>query len=104
MTTVNGLDKIVARKKHKNKEIERAIKFAEKYGWGFRKAKGAAHPFGILRCPHNDYHCRCGIYCQISVWSTPKTPEAHARKIRRAVENCLHQFEKDNENQVVKDG
>ena len=31
MTTVNDLDKIVVRKRHKNKEIERAIKFAERF-------------------------------------------------------------------------
>ncbi len=63
LTTVNDLDKIVVRKRHKNKEIERAIKCAEKYGWDLRKAKGAAHPFGILRCPHNDNNCRGGVYC-----------------------------------------
>ena len=65
LTVVNDLDKMVVRKRHKNKEIERAIQFAEKYGWRLRKARGAAHPYGIY---------------------------------------CIHQIEKDKENQVEKDG
>jgi len=33
------MDKIVVRKRHKNKEIERAIKFAERNGWDLRKTR-----------------------------------------------------------------
>ena len=81
----------MARKQHTSKEIEREIQFAEKKGWRLRPPGKSAHCFGILMCPHNDKDCRCGVYCQVSVWGTPKNPSNDARKIRRVVENCIHQ-------------
>ncbi len=80
----------MTRRKHQNKEIEKAIQFAEKHGWSVRKASGAAHPFGVLKCPHYDKKCRCGVYCQASIWGTPKTPAAHARKLLRGVKKCIY--------------
>jgi hypothetical protein len=76
------------RKSHQRKEIEGAIRHAEALGWEWRK--GAGHAWGILRCPWNDEECRCGEYCQISVWSTPRNPGNHARQIRRVVDGCIH--------------
>jgi hypothetical protein len=85
----------LSRKRHPIKEIEAALRFAEAEGWVFRKAKSSSHAFGVMRCPHNTKECRCGIYCQFSVWSTPKSPEAHARKIRKVIHRCIHWLESD---------
>lgn len=75
------------RPRHPSKEIEAAVAFAEAEGWTWIKAKG--HAWGRLRCPFNDPACRCGEFCQQSVWSTPRDPDSHARAIRRIVEGCL---------------
>ena len=88
---------IMTRKKHQNKGIEKAIKLAESHGWRVRKASGAAHPYAVLKCPHNDRKCRCGVFCQVSVWSTPRNPVAHARRIERAVENCIFRTKPGND-------
>ena len=85
------------RTKHSNKEIESAIQFAEKNDWTVKAPGQSAHSFGILRCPHNDKECRCGRFCKASIWSTPRSPEAEARKIRRVVENCIHRTERVDE-------
>ena len=63
---------------------------AEKAGWAWRKVNG--HAWGQLLCAHQD---RDG--CRISIWSTPRDPENHARQIRRVVNRCTHKEE-------VKDG
>jgi hypothetical protein len=73
---------------HPDKTIEEAIRHAEGHGWSWIKASG--HAWGILRCPWNDEACRCGEFCQVSIWSTPRNAEAHARQIRRAVDKCIH--------------
>ncbi|SFJ05461.1 hypothetical protein SAMN05421753_11524 [Planctomicrobium piriforme] len=69
----------MARKRHPNKHIEAAIQYAEDRGWTF--VKGLGHCFGILRCP---FAC----FCSKSVWSTPRSPENHAKDITRTVEKC----------------
>jgi hypothetical protein len=72
---------------HSKKEIADALDYAEKKGWRVESgSKG--HAWGKLYCPYNDVECRCGEYCIISVWSTPKSPGNHARHIKRVVDNC----------------
>ncbi len=78
------------RKKHPNKEIEAAIEFAEEKGWRFQESGNSSHAWGRLLCPKED---REG--CSMSIWSTPKVPENHARQILRNVKSCPH---KDEEN------
>ena len=39
-------------------------------------------------CPGVKERSRDG--CKISVWSTPRVPEHHAKHIRRQVDNCPH--------------
>lgn len=73
---------------HPSKEIEAAVVQAEALGWRF--VKGRSHCWGRLLCPKND---RDG--CQLSVWSTPKNPENHARAILRAVKRCEHAHSED---------
>jgi hypothetical protein len=43
------------------------------------------HAWGRLFCP---FKSRRG--CIISVWSTPKSPDNHARHIRKTVDSCPH--------------
>jgi hypothetical protein len=71
------------RSRHKNKEIEAAVRYAESKGWTCAAASG--HAWGILWCPHPQ---RSG--CHFSIWSTPRNPVNFARLIRRKVDQCPH--------------
>ena len=70
---------------HSNKHIQEAIRYAESQGWVVTQAGPRAHIWGMLWCPH---HARDG--CRIHIMSTPRSPENHARDIRRAVDRCPH--------------
>ena len=70
-------------KKHPNKEIRAAIEYAKSEGWIFEESSG--HPFGRLRCGTSDDEHKTH---QLSVWSTPKSAEVHARQIRKKVDQC----------------
>jgi hypothetical protein len=59
------------------------VSYAERLGWRVEMSNG--HAWGRLFCPHAT---REG--CIISVWSTPRVPENHARQIRRKVDACAH--------------
>ena len=65
---------------HPNKHIREALNYAEERGWLFTKSYG--HAFGRIRCGHGHR------LCQMSIWSTPRSPENHARAIRRKVDAC----------------
>ena len=73
----------MARPRHPNSHIEKAVQYAEATGWRFVASNG--HAWGRLLCP---WSTREG--CLISVWSTPKVPENHARHIRNKVDSCPH--------------
>jgi hypothetical protein len=75
-----------------SKEIEGVLQELETLGWNLIEGKG--HCWGILRCPA-DPDCRCGAFCQISVWSTPKSPQQHARKLRQKALACVRLKEND---------
>jgi hypothetical protein len=79
------------RKKHKTKEIEATLRLAEANGWKVEQAGKSAHCWARLYCPYEGLNekCRCGNFCIVSVWGTPRNPLAHAENIRRAVENCI---------------
>jgi hypothetical protein len=77
---------MAGRARHPNKEIEAAVAYAEGKKWTFRPL---GH-WGRLFCPQAD---RDG--CQVGVNNTPRNPEAHARQIKRAVDRCPHQKEKE---------
>lgn len=76
------------RKKHPNKIIEEALDFAIKLGWRYQKVGNSAHAWGRLLCPRDS---REG--CSMSIWSTPKNPESHAKQIIRRVKQCPHNVE-----------
>jgi hypothetical protein len=73
----------MSRPRHPNKHIERAVRYAEMLGWRVQMSKG--HAWGHLYCPHGTRES-----CIVSVWSTPRNPESHARHIRRDVDRCPH--------------
>ena len=73
----------MSRPRHPKPPIEKAIKYAETLGWRVELSNGYA--WGRLFCP---FASREG--CIVSVWSTPKVPENHARHIRNKVDSCPH--------------
>ena len=75
------------RLRHPNKEIEAALAYAEARGWRVVMLRGYA--WGKIQCPWNDLDCRCGTFCQESVWSTPRVPEHVAHHLRRVVDGCI---------------
>jgi hypothetical protein len=74
----------MARSRHPNKEIESAIQHAEDRGW--RVLAGGSHAWGFLYCPEQT---REG--CRVPVYSTPRNPEGHARRILQRIDGCPHQ-------------
>ncbi len=78
----------MARAKHPKKEVEAALKYAEAKSWTVQV--GGGHAWGKLHCPNNDSTCRCGTFCIMSVWSTPKDSGNHANAIKRGVDGCIH--------------
>lgn len=76
----------MARSTHPKKEVEAAISYAESQGWSV--IVGGAHAWGKLLCPYNDEDCRCGTFCRVGIWSTPKNAANHAKDLKRVVDNC----------------
>lgn len=75
----------MSRKKHPNKEIEMAIRYAKFQGWHYKPTGNSAHAWGRLVCP---LQMRAG--CMMSIWSTPRNPYAHAEQITRKIDQCPH--------------
>lgn len=76
----------MVRPSHPKKEVEAALRHAEEQGW--RIEVGGSHAWGKIYCPYKDAECRCGEFCIVSVWSTPKNAGNHAKALRRVVDNC----------------
>lgn len=76
----------MSRRRHPNKDIEKAVCHAEKHGWQIQMATG--HAWGKMFCPANSKDCRCGNFCVTSINTTPRNPVSHAKQIRRVVDNC----------------
>lgn len=72
------------RPRHPDKTIEAAVRYAEQLGWRVQMSNG--HAWGRLFCP---FSSRDG--CIVSVWSTPRNPDNHARHLRKTVDDCPHQ-------------
>ncbi len=66
------------RRRHKEKVIEAALAHAEVKGWRVEPASG--HAWGRMYCPFNDAECRCGEFCIVSIWSTPRNAANHVGK------------------------
>lgn len=76
---------MIKRKKHPNKEIEKAIQYAEKRGWEYRESGNSSHTWGKLHCP---LHTREGHH--MSIYTTPKNPTNYAKLIYQRVDKCEH--------------
>jgi len=83
----------MARRAHPDKDIEKALQYAEDAGW--RVEQGGSHAWGKMYCPKNNNDCRCGEFCISSIWSTPRNPGSHAKQIRRVVDNCTDRPDND---------
>jgi len=79
----------MSRKRHPDRTIEEALAYAESQGWRVEGLGPRAHGWGKMYCPHNDPGCRCGEFCITVIWGTPRSPENHARQIKRVVDGCL---------------
>lgn len=79
----------MARKRHPNKHIEAALRYAEGRGWRVEGSGKSAHAWGKLYCPHENPDCRCGEFCKLSIASTPRSAENHATMITRRVDGCI---------------
>lgn len=81
----------MSRSRHPNKEIERALAELEGMGWSVEEAKGrSAHNWGFVLCPTNaGKECRSGVFCRMSVWSTPRNPRGHAADLVRKARGCV---------------
>lgn len=73
------------RSKHPRKAIEQAICMAEELGWRYQPTGRSAHAWGRLYCPLNTTDG-----CRLSIWSTPRNAENHAKQIVRCVLRCSH--------------
>ena len=80
----------MARRRHADREIEGALRHAETYGWRVEMAAGHAHAWGRMYCPSPDNECREGEFCIVSIWSTPRNAQDHARRLRHIVDTCIH--------------
>lgn len=60
-------------------------------GWTVEEAKGrSAHSWGYVLCPANaGAACRSGTFCRMSIWSTPRQPQNHARELLKKAQGCL---------------
>ncbi len=67
-------------RRHSDKDIRKAVRLALDAGWALEEGKG--HRFGTLRC---------GDGCEVAVWSTPRNPTTHAKRIRETVQRCPHE-------------
>lgn len=72
-------------KPYEIKEIRKAVEYAVAKKWRVTDAGRSSHAWARLKCPESS---REG--CIISVWSTPRVPQRHARQIIRAVDKCPH--------------
>jgi hypothetical protein len=75
--------------RHPIRTIETALTYARQEGWTMIKSRGgSAHAWGVMRCP--------GDCPQVSIFSTPRVAENHARALRRAVDRCPHMSRQKN--------
>ncbi|EBR9859401.1 hypothetical protein ISO73_09815 [Morganella morganii subsp. morganii] len=72
-------------KKHPDKHIQSAIEYALLQGWVWIAPGNSSHAFCRLRCgsPYDEHRQH-----KMSVWSTPRNTENHAKQIRRKVDAC----------------
>ena len=80
----------MSRKRHPKKEVETALCRLEALGWSIEIRQGKGHAWGLVRCPNNKKDCRCGEFCQMSIYSTPRNPSRHAATLIKKAESCIY--------------
>lgn len=70
-------------KEHPDKHIRAAVHYAVSKGWIFNWGGNSSHCYGRLKCGIPEHHQH-----MMSVWSTPRCPQNHARQIVRKVDSC----------------
>ena len=68
------------RPRHQKKEVEKVLEAGEATGWVVT-ATASGHRWGVARCP---------MGCQVAIYSTPKNPGNHAKRIAREFDRCPH--------------
>lgn len=79
---------------HSQKEVRKALKYAESRGFRVEPAVGrrSNKPWGHLRCPFADRSCSKS--CNLSIRSTARNEKDHAKDLIRHVDWCLG-FDRD---------
>jgi hypothetical protein len=86
----------MSRRRHPDKTIEAALRDLEMLGWTVSESKGrSAHAWGFALCPRNAKDCRGGVFCRMSIWSTPRDAAAHARRLRANAQGCVYRGPKE---------
>ena len=79
----------MTRARHPKKDVERVLQELEALGWIVEKRNGKGHAWGLLRCQTPSDACRCGLFCQMTINSTPQNPASHAAKLRQKAMGCI---------------
>lgn len=73
----------MSRGRHPKKEVEEALAELEASGdWIVTETAGRGHWWGVAKCVFGHGPC------QISIWSTPRSPGNHAKQILRVATRC----------------
>jgi hypothetical protein len=79
----------MSRRRHEKAEVEDVLRELEAMGWRIKLRKGGGHAWALALCPWNDRECRGGMYCQMTVNSTPQNPGNHAARLLNQARNCI---------------
>jgi hypothetical protein len=71
---------------HPDKHIRAAIEYLEAKDWKIETSGG--HAWGRAFCPGGSDGCRPPT----SIWSMPRSPEDHAKDLRKRADQCLHRL------------
>jgi phage terminase large subunit GpA-like protein len=69
--------------RHGRKRIREALDAADAAGFKVEMSTGHGHAWGYVTCPH------CGQ--RLSVWSTPRNDDNHAKQIERFIRRHIRE-------------
>lgn len=81
------------RRRHPDRDIEKALQYGEQHGWRIHVSSGHAHAWGGMYCPDECLRCGRPKHRMLSVASTPRNALDHAADLRRSVRRCLRYCE-----------
>ena len=77
------------RRRHPDRDVENALKYAEQHGWRIHVLSGHAHAWGRMYWPDECMRCGRPRHRMLSVASTLRNAPDHAADLRRSVRRCL---------------